>query len=103
MSQFRRLAHGTLCLKSKDEEGRLVQPLKAAIVPAFAQSFGSWAQWRRDFHAIDTMRGVGWVMLCQDPVTRRLSNHWVTLHQDGIPAGFRRLHERAAARPAAAA
>ena len=112
------------------------------IVAALAQSFGSWAQWRLDFHAIGTMRGVGWVMLCQDPVTKRLSNHWVTLHQDGIPAGFkpllvmdvwehafmrdytasergryieaffrnvdwtmvdRRLHERAAVRPAAAA
>jgi len=112
------------------------------IVPALAQSFGSWTQWGTDFHAIGTMRGVGWVMLCQDPVTNRLSNHWVTLHQDGVPAGFkpllvmdvwehafmrdyaaterekyiqaflrnvdwtmvdRRLHERAALRPATAA
>jgi superoxide dismutase, Fe-Mn family len=117
-------------------------PAGLGIVPVLAQSFGSWAQWRTDFHAIGTMRGVGWVMLCQDPVTNRLSNHWVTLHQDGVPAGFkpllvmdvwehafmrdytatergryieaffrnvdwnvvdRRLHERAAIRPAAAA
>jgi superoxide dismutase, Fe-Mn family len=117
-------------------------PAGLGIVPVLAQSFGSWAQWRTDFHAIGTMRGEGWVMLCQDPVTNRLSNHWVTLHQDGVPAGFkpllvmdvwehafmrdyaatergryieaffrnvdwnvvdRRLHERAAIRPAAAA
>ncbi len=37
------------------------------------------------------MRGVGWVILCQDPVTLRLTNHWVTLHQDGIPASFKPL------------
>jgi Fe-Mn family superoxide dismutase len=37
------------------------------------------------------MRGVGWVILFQDPVTDLLSNHWVTLHQEGIPAGFKPL------------
>jgi superoxide dismutase, Fe-Mn family len=37
------------------------------------------------------MRGVGWVMLCQDPATARVTNHWVTLHQDGVPAGFKPL------------
>src|SRR5216117_2620707 len=33
--------------------------------------------------------GVGWVVLAEDPVTDRLSNHWITLHQDGFPAGFK--------------
>jgi superoxide dismutase, Fe-Mn family len=37
------------------------------------------------------MRGVGWVILFEDPVTDRLSNHWITLHQEGIPAGFKPL------------
>jgi Fe-Mn family superoxide dismutase len=37
------------------------------------------------------MRGVGWVILCQDPATKRLTNHWVTLHQVGVPAGFKPL------------
>ena len=32
------------------------------------------------------MRGIGWVILFEDPVTERLTNHWVSLHQDGIPA-----------------
>ena len=32
------------------------------------------------------MRGVGWVILFQDPITDRLTNHWVSLHKDGIPA-----------------
>ena len=34
---------------------------------------------------------MGWVVLCEDPTTRHLSNHWVGLHQDGAPAGFKPL------------
>ena len=37
------------------------------------------------------MRGIGWVILFQDPATDRLTNHWITLHQDGVPAGFKPL------------
>jgi Fe-Mn family superoxide dismutase len=61
------------------------------LAQALAQSFGSLEEWRTDFHAIGGMRGIGWVLLCQDPVTDRLTNHWVTLHQDGVPAGFKPL------------
>ena len=63
----------------------------AKIAHALAEAFGSVEQWRADFQAIGGMRGIGWVLLCQDPVARRLSNHWVTLHQDGVPAGFKPL------------
>jgi Fe-Mn family superoxide dismutase len=61
------------------------------IAQALAQSFGSIPEWRTDFHAVGGMRGIGWVLLCQDPVTHQLTNHWVTLHQDGVPAGFKPL------------
>ena len=61
------------------------------IARALAESFGAVEQWRTDFQAIGGMRGVGWVMLCQDPMTRRLTNHWVSLHQNGVPAGFKPL------------
>jgi len=61
------------------------------IAQALAESFGSIEQWRTDFHAIGGMRGIGWVLLFQDPVTQRLTNHWVTLHQDGVPASFKPL------------
>jgi len=61
------------------------------ISQALAESFGSVEDWRNDFHAIGGMRGVGWVLMCQDPMTQRLSHHWVTLHQDGVPAGFKPL------------
>ena len=43
------------------------------------------------FQAIGATRGVGWVILFQDPATRWLTNHWVTLHHEGVPAGFKPL------------
>ena len=63
----------------------------SALAAALAEAFGSVEQWRTDFQAIGDMRGIGWVILFEDPVTDRLSNHWVTLHQEGIPAGFKPL------------
>jgi superoxide dismutase, Fe-Mn family len=61
------------------------------ISQRLAESFGSVEQWQAHFHAIGGMRGIGWVILCQDPVTLRLTNHWVTLHQDGVPVSFKPL------------
>ena len=63
----------------------------SALATALTESFGSIDQWRTDFQAIGDMRGIGWVILFEDPVTDRLTNHWVTLHQEGIPAGFKPL------------
>jgi Fe-Mn family superoxide dismutase len=63
----------------------------SSIATALQQGFGSVERWQTDFRAIGGMRGVGWVMLCQDPATARVTNHWVTLHQDGVPAGFKPL------------
>jgi Fe-Mn family superoxide dismutase len=59
------------------------------VAQGLTESFGSVEQWRLDFHAIGSMRGIGWVILAQDPVTRRLTNHWVTLHEIGVPASFK--------------
>ncbi len=63
----------------------------AALSTALTESFGSVDQWRAEFVAIGEMRGIGWVILFEDPATDRLSNHWVTLHHEGIPAGFKPL------------
>ncbi len=56
---------------------------------ALAQSFGSFENFMADFRAVGTMPGVGWAVLFQDPSTGWLSNHWVTLHNDGNIAGYR--------------
>ena len=61
------------------------------IAHELAQAFGAVERWQTDFHAVAAMRGIGWVLLCQDPVTGRLTNHWVSLHQNGVPAGFKPL------------
>ncbi len=63
----------------------------SGLAQALGSSFGSVEHWRTDFEAIGEMRGVGWVILFQDPATDRLTNHWITLHQDGVPAGFKPL------------
>jgi Fe-Mn family superoxide dismutase len=71
--------------------GKAQPPGGSGISQALARSFGSVDQWMMDFQGISEMRGVGWVILFEDPVTDQLSNHWITLHQEGIPAGFKPL------------
>jgi Fe-Mn family superoxide dismutase len=52
------------------------------------RSFGSYTTWKTDFVSVGKMRGVGWAICFQDPTTRRLSNHWITLHEVGNVAWF---------------
>jgi Fe-Mn family superoxide dismutase len=52
------------------------------------ESWKSSDIWEREFRAVAAMRGVGWAILYRDPMTMGLSNHWITLHQEGHPAGF---------------
>ena len=66
-------------------------PAGSGLVQALNESFGSVEEWKMGFQAMGDMRGIGWVVLFQDPATDRLSNHWITLHQDGVPAGFKPL------------
>ena len=63
----------------------------SGLAQAISQSFGALETWKADFQAIGGMRGIGWAILFQDPVTGHLTNQWITLHQDGIPAGFKPL------------
>ena len=63
-------------------------PAGGKLHKAIEASFGSLATWTSDFRAIAGMPGIGWVILFQDPSTGWLSNHWITLHENGIPAGY---------------
>jgi Fe-Mn family superoxide dismutase len=60
----------------------------SALSEALGSSFGDFDSWKKDFMATGGMRGVGWAIAYQDPWTGRISNHWVTLHEDGNVAGF---------------
>ena len=51
--------------------------------------FGGFERWKDDFVTIGGFRGVGWAVLYQDPLTHQLSNHWIELHHQGVPSGFR--------------
>jgi len=50
--------------------------------------FGGFEAWKNDFYAVGTMRGIGWIILYQDTWSGVLSNHWITEHDMGHPAGF---------------
>jgi len=63
----------------------------SGLTQALEQNFGGIDRWKADFQAVGGMRGVGWAVLFQDPVTERLVNQWISLHQDGAPAGFKPL------------
>lgn len=54
-------------------------------------AFGSYETWKTDFVKVGSMRGVGWAILYQDPLNGNLSNHWITLHEEGNPVGFQPL------------
>jgi superoxide dismutase, Fe-Mn family len=56
---------------------------------AIDKCFDSFENWQKAFAAVGEMRGVGWAILYQDPVSEQLSNHWIALHQDGVPSGFK--------------
>lgn len=64
-------------------------PAGSKLRKAIEASFGKLESWEADFRAIATSPGIGWAVLYEDPSNGWLSNHWVTLHNDGNPAGFR--------------
>jgi len=62
--------------------------LNSEFAKAVQASHGSYDAWKSDFVTIGKMRGVGWAVCYQNPATGRLSNHWITLHEEGNIAGF---------------
>ena len=60
----------------------------SAIQDAVGGTFGDFDTWKKEFSAVGAMRGVGWAIAYFDPHTGRVSNHWITLHEDGNVAGF---------------
>jgi len=58
------------------------------LTAAVEKSFGGFEAWQKDFIACGTMRGIGWAILYLDPIAAVVSNHWITEHDCGHPAGF---------------
>jgi len=68
--------------------GRSTLRAGSRLAKVLSLSFGSVEAWREDFSKLGALRGVGWAVLFQDPFTGALSNHWITLHEEGSVAGF---------------
>lgn len=49
--------------------------------------FGSYEVWEKDFRAVGTMRGIGWVVLYQDNLSGRIFNVWINEHDVSHLAG----------------
>jgi len=49
--------------------------------------FGTFDAWQKDFVDTGMIRGVGWVVLYQDPIEGRLINTWIGEHDIGHLAG----------------
>jgi Fe-Mn family superoxide dismutase len=66
-----------------DPEGALSKRLIA--------DFGSYEAWKKSFVATGLIRGIGWVILYQDPKTGKLLNTWINEHDTGHLAGGKPL------------
>ena len=61
---------------------------KDPLTLKITEDFGSVNQWESNFKATGMIRGVGWVILYQNPKTGHLSNVWVDEHNINlIPGG----------------
>lgn len=67
--------------------GNAVLNKDGALGQKLAAEFGSYEAWEKDFKGTGTMRGIGWVVLYQDPVTGKLLNVWINEHEVGHLAG----------------
>ncbi len=53
--------------------------------------YGKLENWEKDFRALASMRGIGWVILYHDPSDNQLFNVWVNEHDMGHLAGLKPL------------
>ena len=61
------------------------------LMQKIVENFGSFEKWAADFKATGAMRGIGWVVLYEDPKNGRLFNTWINEHDLGHLSGCRPL------------
>ena len=72
--------------------GKGAQPdPNTALTRRINQDFGSYEAWKKDFMETGMLRGIGWVVLYQDPIEGRLINTWIGEHDIGHLAGGKPL------------
>lgn len=65
--------------KEKTEVGQSLKTKLEAM-------YGGFEKWLACFKAKGMMRGIGWVVLFQDPTNGELFTTWIREHEQGIPA-----------------
>lgn len=68
-----------------------VKPAESAIEKKITEIYGSYDNWKKNFIGVGTMRGIGWVVLYQDPVNNELFTTWINEHDLGHLAGCKPL------------
>lgn len=53
--------------------------------------YGSMENWKKNFVSVGAMRGIGWVVLYQDPINGELFSTWINEHDMGHLAGCKPL------------
>jgi len=61
------------------------------LMKKIAENFGSFDKWAADFKATGALRGIGWVVLYEDPQSGRLFNTWINEHDVGHLSGCQPL------------
>lgn len=55
----------------------------SALHGKLVEQFGSVEKWKEIFTRVGSMRGIGWAVLCSDPVSGHLFNVWINEHDVG--------------------
>lgn len=55
---------------------------------ALGEAYDGFDAWKSDFAAVAGMRGAGWAIAYYDTRNGRISNHWISDHENGHLAGF---------------
>lgn len=62
---------------------------EGALKERLIREYGSIETWEKDFRSVGAMRGIGWVILTEDPENGGLLNTWTNEHDAGHLAGAR--------------
>jgi Fe-Mn family superoxide dismutase len=58
------------------------------LYDALGACYDGFENWKKDFIAVGGMRGVGWAIAYCDTTNGRITNHWISDHENGNLAGF---------------
>ena len=60
-----------------------VFPEESSLGKKIIEVWGSYEAWKESFSKLGAIRGIGWVVLLQDNVTKKLFHAWIGDHHEG--------------------